>query len=136
VITAARRTLAVFVAAHGVAHVLAFAVAWKLSHPKNMAWTSEIFGGRIDLGGVGIRLLGLLWLVAAAAYLVAVFRLWAGHGGAALTLTAATVVSALLCLTQPGRAKVGLVIDGVLLALLLARTLVVRRSAVTPVPAA
>jgi len=103
-VTGVWTAFAALLAAHGAAHSLAFAVAWKLTEPEDLPYTTKIFGS-VDLGAVGIRIVGLLWLAALAAFLLA----------AALTVFAATVLSTLLCLTQPGRAAVGLAIDAALL---------------------
>jgi hypothetical protein len=113
-VTGVWTAFAALLAAHGAAHSLAFAVAWKLTEPEDLPYTTKIFGS-VDLGAVGIRIVGLLWLAALAAFLLAAARVWRRSPGATLTVFAATVLSTLLCLTQPGRAAVGLAIDAALL---------------------
>jgi hypothetical protein len=123
-----RRVAGAFLAAHGVAHTLAFAIAWRLTESPDLPYTTELFGGRLDVGSVGIRLVGVLWLVAGAALVFAGLRVWRRHPLAPATLAAAAGLSLLLCLTQPGRAQVGLAIDVALLLVLAARWLLARRA--------
>ena len=131
-----RRVLGAFVAAHGVAQTLAFAIAWKLTEAPDLPYTTDLLGGRVDVGSVGIRVVGVLWLVAAAVTVFAALRVWRRHPLARATLAGATGFSLLLCLTQPGRAQVGLAIDVVLLLALAACRLLARRAGRPPQRAA
>lgn len=77
----ARRIFAAFLAAHGLAHTLAFAVAWRLTHAAALRYTTEVLGGRLDVGGVRTRIAGALWLLAAAVLVFAAVRVWSGRRG-------------------------------------------------------
>ena len=112
----ARRAAAVFLALHGPAHMLAFAVAWRLTESPDLPYATEIFGGRLDVGDVGARVVGLLWVAAALAFVVAAYRLWIAAPTAVALVTGAALFSTLLCLTDPGPAKVGLAINAIVLA--------------------
>ena len=66
------RVLIAFVlAAHGIAHGVGFAVNWHVISTPELPFSTTVFGGRWDIGVEGIRLVGLLWLVAGAACLAA-----------------------------------------------------------------
>lgn len=122
-----RRMFAVFLALHGAAHVVGFAVSWKLTKQDDAPYSTELFDGRVDIGSVGIRVVGVIWLIAAASYLAAAVMLWQRSPRALQALLGATALSTLLCLAKPREAWIGLVIDGVLLLGLAAYALRSRR---------
>ena len=64
-----RIAIAIFLALHGFAHVAGFAGSFGLA--ESMPYRTTVLGGIVDLGDAGIRVVGILWLVAAAAFLVA-----------------------------------------------------------------
>lgn len=72
-----RIALAVLMALHGVAHLVGFAGSWQLAAAGSIPFKTTVLAGHIDLGNAGIRAFGVLWLVAAFAFVVAA-------GGAAL----------------------------------------------------
>jgi hypothetical protein len=122
-----RKLFAFFLAAHGIAHVVGFAVSWKLTDSDDLAYTTELFGGLIDAGSVGIRIVGVIWLLGAAAFVAAALLLWQRSQRAMQALLGATLLSTLLCLARPREAWIGLVIDLVLLAGIAAVELRLRR---------
>ncbi len=109
---------AALLALHGLVHLLGFVVPFRLAEVEGFPYATTVLGERIDLGEVGIRLAGVLWLATAVAFVVAAVGLlllapwWWG-----LALGAA-VASALLCALFVPTASAGLVVDAVILALL------------------
>lgn len=61
--------IALFLFAHGVAHLVGFSAAWALS-PRKIPHLTTVVGGRFDVGESGIRVVGVLWVVAAVAFAV------------------------------------------------------------------
>jgi hypothetical protein len=119
-----------FLALHGAAHSLAFFVQWQITHPKGIAYTTTLFYGKIDVGDVGIRIDGLLWLVAAAAFVVVGLRLARLRRVDVGGLLSATLFSLALCILGLSQAIVGVWIDvAVLAALVLVVTLRQRQTA-------
>jgi hypothetical protein len=59
--------LAALFIGHGVAHVVGFAVPWKLVTSSEVPYRTTVAGGLVDIGPAGVRLVGLLWLVVAVA---------------------------------------------------------------------
>ncbi len=114
-----RYVLSLVLLGHGGAHLVGFVVPWRLATLKEMAYKTTILGGRVDLGAAGIRVVGVLWLLAAAAFLAAagafIFQApWA------LPFTAAvSVVSLLLCAIEWPEARIGVFVNVGLLAILL-----------------
>ena len=114
-----RIALAVLMALHGVAHMVGFAGSWQLAATNEIPYKTTVLGGNLDLGDAGIRVVGVLWAVAAVAFVTV-------SGAAALDKawwpTAAVIVAlgslALTVLELP-QAKIGLVVNLALIATLL-----------------
>ncbi len=66
-----RFALAVLFALHGIAHLVGFAGSWQLAASGDLPYKTTVLNGRIDLGDAGIRMFGLLWIVAALAFVMA-----------------------------------------------------------------
>jgi hypothetical protein len=62
-----RFALAALLMAHGVAHLVGFVVPWRLVASQEVAYRTTILASAIDVGDAGIRMLGIVWLLAAAA---------------------------------------------------------------------
>ena len=60
-----RVALAALLIVHGVAHLVGFVVPWKLVSTVEMPYRTTILGGMADVGDVGARTLGVIWLMAA-----------------------------------------------------------------------
>ena len=107
-----RRAAAAFVVAHGVAHLVGFLGSWQLGQFRDAPYTTGILNGAVDIGDGGMRVLGILWLVAAGAFVVAAAALWRGD---ARPVALVTVGSLALCLLGLPNAAVGVGIDAVIL---------------------
>ncbi|MFH0735152.1 MAG: hypothetical protein V1773_11950 [bacterium] len=57
---------------HGIAHLVGFIVPWKIADLKDMPYSTKIFNKKIELGEVGIKIYGLIWLFLAVFFLVCV----------------------------------------------------------------
>jgi len=112
------RALAVFLALHGLVHVIGFTNAWGLGSPKGVKHTTLILNGSVDVGDAAMKALGFVWLAAVVAFLVVAVMVWRGHPWARRTTIVVVVASLVLCTIALPNAVIGLVIDVVLLALL------------------
>jgi len=63
-----RILLAVWFFAHGLAHVPGFIVAWQLRSFPSLPFHTTVLANRIDIGRLGIRAVGLAWLLGAVAF--------------------------------------------------------------------
>lgn len=127
--TIIRGAAAVFLVAHGVAHIVGFLASWQLRAARDTPDSTWILNGTVDVGDAGMRLFGILWLVAAVAFLAAAVAIWRGN----LRFVAVVTVGSLaLCLVGLPNAAVGVWIDVAILVLLAARALV-RPAAPRPV---
>lgn len=113
-----RLIAALFLALHGVAHLVGFRAAFWPAPGAPVR--SSLFGGLLGVGYFGTRALGLLWLALALGYVLsAILFLIRSPSWTAATL-GVTCVSAMMCLLFWPQASVGLIIDAALFAVVLA----------------
>ncbi|HVO72321.1 MAG TPA: hypothetical protein VMT24_19870 [Aggregatilineaceae bacterium] len=110
-----RLPAAFFLVAHGMAHLMATSVYWKLKESPDLVYQTTVLSGRLDLGETGIWIYGLLWLVTGIGTAVAGVGLGLNTRWARPLLLAATLLSLALCALVLDRAIVGAVIDVVIL---------------------
>ena len=61
--------LAIFLVAHGLPHIVGFIVYWQISDFEEMTYKTTILNGRVDLKDIGIRFVGIVWLLLALAFI-------------------------------------------------------------------
>ena len=82
---------------HGLVHLLWFVVSWQITAIEGLPYSTAVLAGRIDLSQSGIRIAGLLWVVAALGWLaggvglIALAPWWQG------LVVAVAVFSSILC---------------------------------------
>jgi len=113
-----RYVLAGLLLIHGFAHLVGFVVPWKLAKLEEMPYKATLLGGRWDVGDVGIRAVGLLWLFVG----MGLFTLGGTLGLTGVLsealLLAFVAASTLLCLLGLPDSKLGLGVNVGLVALL------------------
>lgn len=101
---------------HGIAHLVGFVGPWRLS--ATVPFKTTILGGHLDLGATGIRAVGIVWLATAIAFaavgVATLLRVSWWHSAAVLV----AIVSLLLCVLELPAAKIGAILDVVILVLL------------------
>ncbi|MGZ6273704.1 MAG: hypothetical protein ACXWM8_05385 [Candidatus Limnocylindrales bacterium] len=112
------RAFAVFMALHGIVHVIGFTRTWKLGGPKVVEYSTSLFNGSVDVGDLGIRLVGLAWLATAVAFVAAAVLLWRRYSLALQLTIALLFVSLGLCIASLPGSIYGLIIDVATLAAL------------------
>jgi len=115
-----RIALAVLMVLHGIAHLPGFLVPWRLIQSPDLPYATTILGGRLDLGGGGIRALGAVWLATALAFCLAGAAAGAARPGWTTAALAVTTFSLALTLAQMPVTRIGLGVNLALLAALLA----------------
>ncbi len=113
-----RFVLAALLIAHGVAHLVGFVVPWRLVSTAEVPYRTTILGGVTDLGDAGARALGVVWLVAALAFVLLAGAVLAGWN-VRLWVFAMLALSSVLCVVGWPEARIGLIVNAVLLAALL-----------------
>jgi hypothetical protein len=106
-----RYMLAFFLLAHGVAHLVGFVSSWKLATLAELPYKTTVLSGRVDVGDAGIRVMGVLWLLAALAFLVAAIAVATDAGWAVRFTLAGVIASLMLCLVGWPDARVGVAVN-------------------------
>jgi hypothetical protein len=129
------RAFAVFLALHGIVHVIGFTVSWRLGGPRGVEYSTSLFNRSLEAGDAGVKLVGLIWLATALAFLAVAVLLWRRHAWALRLTVALLVVSLGLCIAGLPGSIMGLAIDVTLLAILaLAPDRLVPRPGTAPRP--
>ena len=111
-----RILVGIFFIVHGLIHLFGFLPPWNLGKSLNLPHSTTVLDGRMNLGEVGARLVGLLWLAALVGYLIAAFGLFQlAPWWQPLTLWT-TLLSLGLCILGWPDAKFGVLINLILLA--------------------
>lgn len=63
--------IGIFFILHGLVHLLWFVVPWRITTVDGLPYVTTVLAGRIDVGRTGIRVVGLLWLLAAIGWVIA-----------------------------------------------------------------
>jgi hypothetical protein len=114
-----RIAIGIYLLVHGICHFVGFVVPWKILAMKDEPYKTTLVAGSIDVGDVGIRIVGLLWLIAGVAFLAAalgVFTSWPWWRTATLWFAMASLV---LCVLGLPGAKIGILANALILAYLL-----------------
>ena len=112
------RIFAMFMALHGLVHIVGFSVPWGLGGPRGVGYSTRILNRSIEVGDPAVKLLGFVWLAAAVGFLVVAVMIWRGHPWALRSTFALLTGSLVLCAVDLPGAVMGLVIDIVLLGML------------------
>jgi len=111
-----RIVLAIFLVLHGIAHLPGFAVSWKLMRAPDIPYTTRVLGGRVEIGEVGFRMMGVLWLLTAIAFCVVAARV--GRPGWAAGVGGIAAVSLVLSALNLPAARIGLALNVLILGML------------------
>jgi hypothetical protein len=107
---------AVVIAAHGLIHLMGVALLWKLGEVGQLRYATAVPAP----GGAAGYVVGGLWLLAAVLFVAAAILLVTARAAWRWTALAGVVVSAPVIGLMPGQAVAGLVIDGLVLAVVAA----------------
>jgi uncharacterized protein DUF6920 len=106
-----RYAIAACLLAHGIAHLPGFAVPWRLLSSPEMPYSTMMLSGRWDVGPVGIRIVGLGWLIVGLVFAVAAIG-YARHSPWAVMLTAAVAATSLaLSVVNWPQARIGVFVN-------------------------
>ncbi|HEX8705095.1 MAG TPA: DUF6544 family protein [Myxococcaceae bacterium] len=107
---------AVLLLLHGFAHLVGFVGAWRLS--ATVPYKTTVLNGRFELGDHGARVWGILWLLTALAFAVAAVGAFTRASWWMPLALAIALFSSVLCIGAWPEAKIGLLVNVALLALL------------------
>lgn len=110
--------LSMLLAAHAIAHLPGFLVSWHLLREPELPYKTTILGGRVDVGTVGIRVIGVLWLVAAVGIGSAAVHVFRNTGSWWPITLSAVGFSALMTILGWPDSRTGVVLNAVVIAFL------------------
>jgi hypothetical protein len=108
---------AVVLGVHGLIHLMGTVAYCRLGEIEGLPYRTTLLGGRLDVGDGGMTVVGVLWGLTAAAFVVAAVGWLAGWGGWTAVLVPATLVSLVLTSLDWSMAFRGAVVDMAILAL-------------------
>lgn len=104
---------------HGIAHLPGVIGSWRLAELQGISYHTVLLGGRLDVGDGGMRVMGLLWLVAGLGFCVAGFSAILGMGEWATVAMLLAALSLLLSALEWPAARIGVALNLIILAALL-----------------
>lgn len=105
----------IFLALHGLVHLMGFLVYLRITEMKDLPYKTTLLGGRWELGDPGIRLFGVMWLLPLIGFAVAVYGLFADTSWWRPVLLGTTLVSLVLTGLDYKAAYAGAIINLVIL---------------------
>jgi len=114
-----RIALAIILIAHGVAHLVGFVVPWRIARLDGMPYKTTLLDGRLDVGDTAIRIIGMLWLLAALAFFASGLSLAFQAPWWPPFTVAAAAFSLVLTVSGWPDSRIGIPIDALILVYLL-----------------
>ena len=63
-----RIVLAIYLFVHGFSHIVGFVVPWRIAKLEEAPYKTTILGDLVNVGDIGIRIIGIIWLLTAMAF--------------------------------------------------------------------
>jgi hypothetical protein len=115
-----RIALAVLMALHGVAHLVGFVGSWQLAGPEStIPYKTTVLAGKLDLGGPGIRAMGVFWLLTAVAFWLAAAAALMNQPWWTLAALGVALFSLMLSIVALPDSRIGVAVNLVILAALM-----------------
>lgn len=111
-----RRIAAILLTLHGVIHLIGFVTPWRIATLEGFAYRTTLLNGTLDVGDVGARVIGLVWLGLTFGFLAAGLGVWRGEPWAVGLTGALAIVSLVVCLLGLPETFAGIAINVVILA--------------------
>ena len=113
-----RSTLSLLFLVHGIAHLPGFLIPWRRAAPAGIPYSTTVLAGTADLGTVGLRIVSILWLLAAVAFIVAGAATFFGDAAWRTIAVTATVASLALTVLGWPQSRLGFALNLLLVAYL------------------
>lgn len=88
---------AVVLAVHGAIHLIGFVVPWQLASVEGFPYRTTQLAGLVDVGAVGARAVGVIWLALAFGFIVASWVVWREEPWAVDLVVAVALGSLIVC---------------------------------------
>jgi hypothetical protein len=110
--------LAVILLGHGFAHLPGFLVPWQIARLKEMPYKTTVLADSVNIGDQGVRMVGILWLIAALTFVMSSIGVLARFPGWQSATLIATVFSFFLCIAGWPEARIGVFVNMVIVVFL------------------
>jgi len=108
---ALRIGFAVLLLLHGIAHGVGFAGSWQLGEFREAPLDTTLLAGRVDVGVVGIRAMGILWLLTGLAFAVAALGVWRSWEWWPPFTMGVVLLSLVMCILGWPAARIGVALN-------------------------
>ncbi|MDF2631278.1 MAG: transporter permease [Symbiobacteriaceae bacterium] len=88
--------LAGIIGVHGLIHLMGFVAYWPVAVVAELPYKTTVAGGALDVGAVGMKIFGLLWLVAALGFVAALVGFFMGQGWWRMVMVGTSLLSTVL----------------------------------------
>ena len=105
-----RSLFALLLIAHGIAHLVGFAVPFGLVANPDMSERTTVLNGALDVGETGAKVIGILWLALALGFCASGAAVFAGWWDAVWVVRLAAI-SLVFCLVGWPDARLGLFVN-------------------------
>jgi hypothetical protein len=112
-----KTALALLLIVHGIAHLVGFVVPWRLITAPDLGVRTTVFGGALEVGEGGTKVLGIAWLVLAIGFVASGAGLMSGWENTVWIVRLAAL-SLVLCVVGWPDTRIGLVVNAAILAVL------------------
>ena len=110
-----RIAIAVVMALHGIAHLVGFAVPWRLAAPPGGVYLDSLFNGRIAVGEASMRAVGVVWLLLALGFVAVALGAVLGRTGWVQAAIGVALFSLMWCIVGWPEARLGALVNAALL---------------------
>ena len=114
-----RIVISVLIFAHAVAHLPGFLVSWRLRSFPELPFRTTILAGSVDVGQTGIKVVGIAWLTLSVALAIIAVGILTRAAWSQPAAYFAVGLSAGLCIVGWPDARLGLVANAVILAVIM-----------------
>ena len=111
--------LAIFLMAHGIAHMVGFIVYWQISDFEEMTYKTTILNGKVDIKDYGIRIVGIFWLLLALAFIFNGIVLIIGLSFWETLTLYISIISLIFCIICLPDSKIGVAVNIIILIFIL-----------------
>ena len=114
-----RIAIAVILFVHGFAHLVGFVVPWRIATLQEMPYKTSVLAGSVNVGSLGIRVLGIFWLITALAFVVCSMGVLARVPWWLPVTVIVAVFSLFLCIISWPDSRIGVFVNIAVVAFLL-----------------
>ncbi|HPN38370.1 MAG TPA: hypothetical protein PL041_08195 [Melioribacteraceae bacterium] len=105
----------IILVAHAIAHLPGFVMSFKLAKIKELPYSTKVFFKKIEIGEIGIKIYGLIWLVLSLIFFTAVILIIFEMPVFKITIITASILSFLISVLGLPETKFGIIINSLII---------------------